>query len=348
MLLHAALRGSSLQQSSKITDMTPQELETSLKKGNIPVICYLFGEESFLVDRAVERLLDHAIDPSLKDFNFNVFYGAESKGIDIVDAAQTLPMFADRRAVLVKRAEALKAEALEILLPYIQNPSQTTCLIFSSSKIDQRKKFFLELKKRGALVEYKKLYENKLVDFIQNECRAQGKQIEQAAAGLLSALIGNNLQELSSQIEKLVVFTGSKNSISVDDVKAVSSSSKAFTAFELGKYAGLKDLANALKSLEGLFRDGEQAPMIVGALARHFKQLWRVRELMDRKVPQNEIGKDAGINPFYLQDMIQQAKNFQTSDLFRILKDLHECDIASKSGGRPYVLLHSLIMNICS
>lgn len=327
--------------------MTPQELETSLKKGKIPTLCYLFGEESFLVDRAVGKLLDLAIDPSLKDFNFNVFYGAESKGVDIVDAAQTLPMFADRRAVLVKRAEGLKAEALETLLPYIQNPSETTCLIFSSSKIDQRKKIFLELKKQGALVEYKKLYENKLGDFIQGESQAQGKQIESAAAGLLSALIGNNLQELSSQIEKLVVFTGVKTRITVDDVKAISSSSKAFTAFELGKYVGLKDLSNALKSLDGLFRDGEQAPMIIGALARHFKQLWRVRELLDRKAPQNEISKEAGINPFFLQDMIQQAKNFKTSDLFKILQELHACDIASKSGGHSYTLLHSLIMNIC-
>ena len=58
------------------------------------------------MDRAADMLLGRAIDPSLKDFNFNVFYGNESKGVDIADAAQTLPMFADRRAVLVKRAEA--------------------------------------------------------------------------------------------------------------------------------------------------------------------------------------------------------------------------------------------------
>src|SRR5262245_52510506 len=142
--------------------MTAQEFETSLQKGKIPPICFLYGEEAFLVERAVRMLLDRAIDPSLKDFNYNVFYGNESKGIEIVDAAQTLPMFADRRAVLVKRAEALKADAQEALLPYIQNPCTSTCLIFTGAKIDQRKKFFLELKKHGALVEYKRLYDNKL------------------------------------------------------------------------------------------------------------------------------------------------------------------------------------------
>src|SRR5665647_3898225 len=98
--------------------MTPQEFETTIKKAKLPVICFLYGEEQFLVERAVHALLEKAIDPSLKDFNFNVFFGNESKGVDIIDAAQTLPMFAERRAVLVKRADQLKAEALEVMLPY--------------------------------------------------------------------------------------------------------------------------------------------------------------------------------------------------------------------------------------
>ncbi len=127
--------------------MTAQELESAIRKGTIPQVCYLYGEENFLIDRATRLLLDKAIDPSLKDFNFNVFFGNESKGVDVADAALTLPMFAEQRAVLVKRAELLKADALDSLLDYIRKPSPTTCLIFNGIKIDQRKKFFLELKK---------------------------------------------------------------------------------------------------------------------------------------------------------------------------------------------------------
>src|SRR5450631_1955662 len=169
--------------------MTAQELETSTRKGKIPSLCYLYGEEPFLIERSTRLLMDKAIDPSLKDFNFNVFFGNESKGVDIVDAALTLPMFAERRAVLVKRAELLKADALDVLLTYLQNPAETTCLIFNGLKIDQRKKFFLELKKQGALVEFKRIYDNKLSGFILNEALVHGKPIEPAAADLLSFLI---------------------------------------------------------------------------------------------------------------------------------------------------------------
>jgi DNA polymerase III subunit delta len=328
--------------------MTAQEFETSLQKGTIPHLCYLFGEESFLIERAVKMLLDRAIDPSLKDFNYNVFYGNESKGIDIVDAAQTLPMFADRRAVLVKRAEALKAEALDILLPYIQNPAASTCLIFTGAKIDQRKKFFLELKKQGALVEFKCLYDNKLGGFIQSETALLGRKIEPAAAEMLSFLIGNNLQELSTQIEKLVVYAGERLRLTVDDVRAVASSTKAFTVFELARYLGVRDLQNALRCLDTLFRNGEETFQIIGALARHFRQLWRVREMLDRKAPQADISKETGINPYFLGEMMKQAKNFGRNELRRLFEELYRCDVASKTGGHPYTLMHGLTVGICS
>ena len=329
--------------------MTSQEFETALKKGIIPAVCFLYGEESFLVDRAVRLLLDRAIDPSLKDFNFNVFYGNESKGIDIADAAQTLPMFAERRAVLVKRAEGLSAVAGEVLLPYIQNPCPSTCLIFTGTKVDHRKKFFTELKKHGALVEFKRVYDNKLPAFIQSESTVHGKPIDSPAADLLAFLIGNNLQELSSQIEKLVVFAGRRPRISLEDVRSVASSSKAFTVFELARFLCVRDLPNALRSLDTLFRNGEDTPMMIGALSRHFRQLWRVREMIDRKAAKPDIAREAGINPYFLDDMITQARNFARKDLRNIFTELYRCDLASKTGGgQPYTLMHGLVTGICS
>lgn len=328
--------------------MTALEFETSLKKGVIPAVCFLYGEEQFLVDRAVHSLIEKAIDTSLKDFNFNVFFGNESKGVDILDAAQTLPMFAERRAVLVKRADQLKADALEILLPYIQKPASGTCLLLTGVKIDLRKKFFIEFKKHGLLVEYKRFYENKLPGFIQGEALTHGKPIETAAAELLAAFIGNNLQELSSQIEKLVVYAGIKQRITVDDVRTMASSSKAFTAFELAKFLGLRDLSNSLRSLDALFLNGEDAPMMLGALTRHFRQLWRVRELLDIKTPQADIGRELSINSFFLGEIIVQARNFQIMDLKNIFDELYRCDVSSKSGGLPYTLMHGLTIGICT
>ncbi len=328
--------------------MTLQELETNIRKGTVPALCYLYGEESFLVDRLTKKLLDAAIDSSLKDFNLNVFFGNEVKGVEVADAALTLPMFADRRAVLVKRADLMKADALDALMTYIKNPAASTCLIFNGVKIDQRKKFFQELKKQNALIEFKKMYDNKLSAFIVAEATAQGKKIESSAADLLSFLIGNNLQELSSQIEKLVVYVGNKPGITLDDVRVLASSSKTFTVFELAGFLGLKDLSRSLKSLDTLIRNGDDVPMMIGALSRHFRQLWRILELVEKRMGQADISREVGINPYFIGDYLKQAQKFTKSGLDKIFKELYYCDLSSKTGGNSYTLMHGLIMSICT
>ncbi len=328
--------------------MTLQELETNIRKGTVPALCYLYGEESFLVDRLTKKLLDAAIDSSLKDFNLNVFFGNEVKGVEVADAALTLPMFADRRAVLVKRADLMKADALDALMTYIKNPAASTCLIFNGVKIDQRKKFFQELKKQNALIEFKKMYDNKLSAFIVAEATAQGKKIESSAADLLSFLIGNNLQELSSQIEKLVVYVGNRPGITLDDVRVLASSSKTFTVFELAGFLGLKDLSRSLKSLDTLIRNGDDIPMMIGALSRHFRQLWRILELVEKRMGQADISREVGINPYFIGDYLKQAQKFTKSGLDKIFKELYYCDLSSKTGGNSYTLMHGLIMSICT
>jgi DNA polymerase-3 subunit delta len=327
--------------------MNPQEFDACLKKGTIPPLVCLCGEETFLVDRATRQLLERAIDPALRDFNFNLFYGDETNGVDILDAAQTLPMFSSRRAVLVKRTEQLKAQALELLSTYIQQPAPATCLILSGAKIDQRKKFFSEFKKHGVFVEYKRLFDNKLSGFVTREAASCGISIEPAAAELLTFLVGNNLRDLASQIEKLVVFCGTRTRITIDDVRAIASNSKEFTVFEFARFLGNRDIRNAIISLDTLFRNGEETFQLLGALARHFRQLWRIREMLDRRAPQTEIGHEVGISPFFLGEMVRQAKNFRRDELREIFEELYRCDIGSKTGGRAPDLIYGLALGIC-
>src|SRR4051812_19949231 len=101
--------------------MKPEEFNRFVEKGDVGPLFLLYGDEPYLVERAVKKLLDRAIDPGFRDFNLDVFYGNECKGEDVFGASQTLPMFAERRVVLVKKGGDLSAAAQETLLPYLQN-----------------------------------------------------------------------------------------------------------------------------------------------------------------------------------------------------------------------------------
>ncbi|QXE89260.1 DNA polymerase III subunit delta [Geomonas subterranea] len=327
--------------------MKPEEFNKAVEKGELASLYLLFGDEPYLVERAVKKLLDRAVDPGFRDFNLDVFYGNECKGEEVFSAAQTLPMFADRRVVLVKKGGDLSAHAMEVLLPYLQDPSPGTCLILQAEKVDGRKKFYAELKKRGEAVEFKRPYENQLGPYVRDEVRAAGKKIEPAAAELLGYLVGNNLQELVSQIEKLCIYCGKKETVAVADVKAIVSDTKVESVFEFTDALGSKDLPRALKMLTALLQDGEVPLRMLGAVARHFRQLWQVRELLDKKVPQSELAKASGINPYFLNKVTAQARNYTVVELQRIFERMLELDLAFKSGGLEEPLLERFVMDAC-
>jgi len=327
--------------------MKPEEFNRAVEKGELAPLYLLYGDEPYLVERAVKKLLERAVDPSFRDFNLNVFYGNECKGEEVFGAAQTLPMFAERRVVLVKKGGELSAGAMEILLSYLQDPSPSTCLILQAEKVDGRKKFYAEFKKRGEMVEFKRPYESQLGPYVRDEVRAAGKKIDGAAAELLAYLVGNNLQELVSQIEKLCVYCGQKEVIGVADVKAIVSDTKVENVFEFTDALGAKELGKALRMLTALLQDGEAPLRVLGAVARHYRQLWQVRELLERKVPQADLAKAAGINPYFLKKVTDQARNYKVGELKLVFERMLELDLAFKSGGRADALFERFVMETC-
>ena len=328
--------------------LKPEEFNQSLQKGETGPLYCLYGEEPYLVERAAKRLLDLALPPDARDFNLSVFYGKECKGEEVADAVQTFPMFADRRVVVVKRCGELSAAALERLLPVVQSPVPTSCLILLGEKVDGRLKFFAEFKKAGVLVEFKRPYENQLGPIVREELAAHGKRIEPAAVDLLIGYVGTNLQELASQVEKVTTFIADRPTVTVADVRAIVSDTKVDSVFELCNAVGSRDLASALRRLHTLLRDGEAPLMLLSMLTRHVRQLWQIRECLDQRLAPPEIEKKLGIRSFFLKGLLAQARNFDGERYRQMFERLFELDLAMKSsGGSPAQSLEYFLLEVC-
>lgn len=328
--------------------LKPEEFSQELQKGAVGPLYCLYGEEPYLVERAVKRLLDLALPPEGRDFNLALFYGKECKGEEVADAVQTFPMFADRRVVVVKRCNELTAAAQEALLTVVQNPVATSCLILQGEKIDQRTKFFGEFKKNGVLVEFKRPYENQLGPIVRDELSSHGKRIEPAAADLLVGYVGSNLQELASQVEKVATFVADRPTVTVADVRAIVSDTKVDSVFELCNSFGNRDLAGAMRRLHTILRDGEAPLMLLNMLTRHLRQLWQIRECLDQRLSSAEIEKRLGIRSFFLKGLLTQAKNFDGERYRQMFERLFELDLAMKSsGGEPALLLEFFLLEYC-
>src|SRR2546425_2469259 len=125
------------------------DLHPLVRDGLEPVYV-LHSEHPVLIERAVAAIRDAAVPPAARGFNYDVVDGKPS-GSRIVALAQTLPMMAQRRLVLVRDLAALPADDAEPLIAYFAKPNPSTVVVAIASKLDKRLKVFAAASKKGYL-----------------------------------------------------------------------------------------------------------------------------------------------------------------------------------------------------
>jgi DNA polymerase III subunit delta len=304
-----------------------------LRDGDPGPLYFIHGKERYLVDRAVDLVRSRVLDPRTRDFNYELFYGKEAGASKIVQAARTLPMMAKRRLILVRDADEMKADELAGLIPYVNDPAPETCLVFVGEKIDARLKFFTAFKKKGVALKLDPLYERQLPDFVRGEARARGVSIDAPAVQMIVDEIGAELGQLADAIERLALFVSARDdrTVGAADVDAVVATTRQRSVFELANAVGEGARPRALAALSSLMGARESGVRIVAMLARHTRQLWVTQELLQRTSDKFEVAQALGIPPFFVDDIIKQARRLDRARLGRMHAGLFKADKDLKS-----------------
>jgi DNA polymerase-3 subunit delta len=327
--------------------MIPADLKKALRERRFPPLLFLYGEERFFLERTVQRISSLAVPENARDFNLNVFHGKEARGNDILDCAETFPVFHDRRLVLVRDAHLIPAAELESLIPYLKNPAQETTLLLTAEKIDSRRKFFQQFKKYGQLVEFKKYYDSQIPRFVTEYAREAGVDFSEEGLRTFCRRVGSNLQEIAGELDKLFSYLGERKVVDSDDVKAIVSDIRVDSIFELTDALGRQESGRALALLERLLTEGVAPLVVLSMISRHLRQLWKIRFLLDQGLSRKEIIRQVGINPYFFDGLQRQASSFPPSDFPQVFERLLETDLALKSSGsHPSALLETLVLQI--
>jgi DNA polymerase III subunit delta len=328
--------------------MDPRELERRVKRKQLaPVIC-LWGEESLLIEEAARQIEALVLDPAVREFNRDFFYGDEAEPQAIVNAAQTLPWLAAQRLVLVRGAEALPRAADAPLVTYCKQPSSSTCLIFMAQKLEGSRPLFSTLTKLPWAVRFKRLLPRELSAWVEQRVAAAGCKITADAVTALIETTGHELRMLASEIDKLVVFVGSAQVIDVGSLEAVTGDTRETSAFELARLLSAGDLAGALRAWEKFSASGEYPGLALGAIIHHVRQLWRIKLLQTHGATPERMASELGAPVFTVRRLSAQAATLEASRLRQWLEALFEADqLLKRSGLSTQSVFERLILRFC-
>lgn len=333
------------QTATKSKNITYTKAIDQLKKDDLAPVYLIYGEEKYLHDELIDRIINISLDSGTKDFNLDLLYANETSADKIINIASSFPMMAQLRVVVVKDVHQLKPTDLKHLADYVSRPSKSSCLILSLPERKKTGKWFTVIFNNALSIDCRKLYDNEVPAWVEGYLQSKKLEIEKEAIQLLQAQVGNSLLDLVNELEKVQINIHPRTKITLEDIQNVTSISKQFNIFQLCNAVGEKNFPQAIAILNKLLEQGESQTGMIIQLMRHFVNLMKINENIrkgNRTI--NELMKVTGLTYYFVNNMMKQSKNFSTEQYRNSFNYLAEADLRLKTGYQKPDLVMELLL----
>ena len=296
-------------------------------------IYVLMGEEPFFIDQITDLLIENVLAEEERDFNQSIFYGADADAVSVINAARRFPMMSEYQLIVVKEAQLMRD--IELLNAYAKHPLSSTVLVinYKYKTLDRRKSLAAAVEKNGILFESKKIPDYKMSGYITGLLQQRSLAIDAKAAQMLSDFLGNDLNRLSKELDKLAIVMaqmGSKR-ITPELVERNIGISKEYNNFELIKALATKDVLKANRIAQYFEKNPKTNPlqMTLAVLFNYFSNLLIAYYSKDR----SEAGLMAALglrSAFQLKDYQMGMRHYSAMKVFLSIGEIRKADAASK------------------
>jgi DNA polymerase III subunit delta len=334
------------------------------------VFYILHGEDSFGLSEELagmrRKMGKH--DPAMGDLNTTVLDGRRLDFAELRHVCDTMPFMFDRRLVIVhellaglkpkrrKQGPGQKEEDkaagtgafLDQLVEYLPHLPDTTYLVFAEKEPLPTSHPIVKVaqavgKKRAHVREFKVPKDWELPGWIQQRAASMAGSLSSQATQMLAGLIGPDLRLLDLEIQKLLLYADGRQVVA-EDVLALVSRAREVNVFDLVDSVGRRETDRALKLLHQMLDDYEAPLYLLAMLARQVRILIQVSELQAQFLGKPEIITRLKLHPYVVEKAMDQARNFEMSQLEAAHQRLLEADWAIKTGEQDEVLALDLLI----
>ncbi len=313
------------------------DLKAAIRRGDIPRLLVLAGEETFLIENIAATLTEVLIAPGAADLDRVLLTGAGRGGQisleQIRSEVMTPPFLSTRKLVIVRASNWFVAGAATTdgLVALIQALPDSVCLLFMEEKIDRRlKKLVQAIESQGLLALFDRAQPRVLQQWVEGLCRQQGLTIDPAAAASLIDRCEGSMQVLDQELKKLFLTCQATacTHIDLDLIEAVSLPDLHGTIFHMTDALSAGRVSDALRLTDTLIAQKQPVQLILFMLTRHFRQLICAADLKAKEA----IGSRLKLPPFVAARLASQAAGLPIERLESLYALCFETDVAIKSG----------------
>lgn len=306
-----------------------QRLIQDIKTGNFNHIYLLYGEEAYLRRQYRDRLKDALIGDDT--MNYHYYEGKNISIGEVIDQAETLPFFAQKRLIMIENSGFFKSGG-DALADYLKEPAPAAYFVFVETEMDKRSRLYKTVQSKGCAVEFAVQDETTLKRWILGMVKKENKKISEQTLEFFLDKTGTDMENIRREIEKLFCYCLDKDAITAADIDAVCTRRLGNHIFDMVGAIADKQQKKALELYYELLAQKEPPMRIMFLIARQFNLLFQVKELRGKGYSNKIIGEKVGLPGFVAGKYVTQASRFKTEEIRDALKVCVETEEAVKTG----------------
>ena len=317
----------------------------------------LAGDEIFLLDRCRATVLKALVPADLRDFCLSEFDLTSTSIFEVLDRAQTPSLMAPFQVIFVRNVRQLytrgaKKDEFAALARYFKSPNPQALLLFVADflripsdarrmELDDKNRYERLTETLGehcGMVELARANEEDAMRWAVATAQQADTRLEPDAARELVDALGADMMLVSSELEKLLLYSLGRAKITLGDVETMVLSAKQRTLYELTDAISARDRARALALLQGLLNSsdaGEEGAIgHLYMLAKTFRQMLVILEknVRDSRAIWQALWQGFRMPPFAADDLIRQARRYKSRrELTRALRLVARADLELRS-----------------
>lgn len=337
-----------------------QTVRDAIKRRSFAPAYYIFGEDDYQKEDAVRQLQFAALDPATRDFNLETRRGADLDGETLSILLSTPPMMAERRVVVIRDVGGLKKDPRKVLDAYLERPASDLLLLLTvaaAGKPDEG------LSGSTATLRFDQLSGDRLPKWISHTATTvHGLDITESAVELLQSSVGNDLYQLSTELDKLASYT---NGTAIDEaaVAAIVGVTPGETITDFLDALGDRNLSRALPLVSLILSQAKTTGVsVVMALSTQMLAIaWGQARLSEGSTKGAlakeyfDVLKKSGAFPGRPWGSASTAwtkatGNWKPADIERVLDVLLDADVALKESrvSSEEQLVSNIVLAICA
>lgn len=312
-----------------------KQLKEHIKSRNFKRIYLFSGEEKYLLDIYLKRMIEVIFDGQDKTMNLDRF-NQDSKDFEkILGSLETLPFFADQRVVVLEYLDLFnsknKAKA-ESIMKKIEAVSDTTICFIVEDSIDKRVALYKYINSNGYVCEFSYMDEQELIQFIGRELQKNNIKISTQDARYFLSTVGFELNIINKEISKLIDYLGNEQIVTVKAIDDVCIKHIEAKVFELVDAIGGKQREKAIGLYQDMIAVREPETRILFMISRQISLIFQVKLLLEKRASVSAIAKQIKVPEFVAKKLVGQSQKFSIDSLSENIKSLVELEYGFKSG----------------